>query len=524
MDDDGTVSMVDSKEFDGKRTLMRWRPDLTGPRVLFCAGLLVALCMLGICAVVLFQARVDALNRAAETSRNLALLAERDIERNFELYDLSMLAVVEGLRDPEVRGSSAHLQRLALFDRAATARYLAAMLVLDASGKIILDAASDTPRVGTFADRPYFTVHRDNPNVGLYVSEPYFSRLRNDAPSIALSRRISNPDGSFAGVVVIAVDLNYFRTLLGDLSLGPHGAISLIARSGTMVMRQPYDPKIIGRDISAASTFKHFRAAPEGRFAETSSIDGVRRLYVFKNFPNLPLILMVAEAEKDIYAAWRARALRIGSVMALFGAAFVVLAVLLGIQQRDRMRAEAELQMLARTDGLTGLHNRRTLMETLEHEWRRARRTSTPLSLLFIDIDSFKPYNDTYGHQAGDDTLAAVARSVSGCIRRPGDSAARYGGEEFVVVLPETDATGALTMAEKIRSHISELGIDHVSSRYGHVTVSVGAASLHNDRDAGVDVLVRAADQALYNAKHAGRNRVAMSGDTVQTEPSVQGA
>ncbi|MEI6003001.1 hypothetical protein H3V53_39745 [Paraburkholderia bengalensis] len=110
--------------------------------------LVIALGMLGICGAILYQARVDALNRARETSRNLALLAERDIERNFELYDLSIQAVIEGLRDPEVRGSSAHLQRLALFDRAATAKYLAAMLVIDASGEIILDASSDTPRSG----------------------------------------------------------------------------------------------------------------------------------------------------------------------------------------------------------------------------------------------------------------------------------------------------------------------------------------------------------------------------------------
>ncbi|MEM5367157.1 diguanylate cyclase [Paraburkholderia azotifigens] len=502
--------MVKGDDFRRRRRFGPFRLSLTGPHALFCAGLAIALGMLAICGAILYQARVDALNRARETSRNLALLAERDIERNFELYDLSMQAVIEGLRDPEVRGSSPHLQRLALFDRAATARYLTAMLVIDASGNIILDAGSDTPRSGNFADRPYFTVHRDDPSVGLYISDPYRSRLRDGSPSIALSRRISNPDGSFAGIVVIAVDLNYFRTLLGGLSLGPHGAISLIGRNGVMIMRQPYDAKIIGRDISQASTFRRFRTAPEGSFSETSSIDSVRRLYAYRNFPDLPLIVMVAEAERDIYAAWRARAIRIGSVMAAFGAAFVVLSVLLGMQQRSRMRAESELRMLARTDGLTGLHNRRTLGEILEHEWRRARRTRHAFSLLFIDIDCFKAYNDTYGHQAGDETLAAVARCISGTIRRPGDSAARYGGEEFVVVLPDTDEAGAMTMAESIRRQISELRIEHGASPYGHVTASVGAASLQADRENDVSALVHAADRALYNAKRTGRNRVTL--------------
>ncbi len=122
--------------------------------------------------------------------------------------------------------------------------------------------------------------------------------------------------------------------------------------------------------------------------------------------------------------------------MAVFGAAFIALSVLLGMQLRRRMRAESELQLLARTDGLTGLNNRRSLGEILELEWRRAKRSQSVLSLLFVDIDRFKAYNDTYGHQAGDDTLAAVARCIADNIRRPADSAARYGGEEFIVVFP----------------------------------------------------------------------------------------
>jgi diguanylate cyclase (GGDEF)-like protein len=121
------------------------------------------------------------------------------------------------------------------------------------------------------------------------------------------------------------------------------------------------------------------------------------------------------------------------------------------------MRAESELILLARTDGLTGLNNRRTLGEILEREWRRARRTRSVFSLLFVDIDRFKAYNDTYGHQAGDDALTAVAKCIGENIRRPMDSAARYGGEEFVVVLPDTAAEGAVQIAEKIRQAISEL-------------------------------------------------------------------
>lgn len=162
-----------------------------------------------------------------------------------------------------------------------------------------------------------------------------------------------------------------------------------------MVMRQPYNVAIVGRDISKAATFRRFMTAPEGVFSETASIDGVRRRYYFKHLPKLPLIIMVAEAEQDIYAAWRHRAVTIGALVATSGAAFIALSVILSGQLRRRMRAESELVLLARTDGLTGLNNRRSFGEVLDREWRRAQRARSVFSLLFVDVDRFKAYNDT---------------------------------------------------------------------------------------------------------------------------------
>ncbi|GAB3626430.1 sensor domain-containing diguanylate cyclase [Pandoraea terrae] len=483
------------------------RHQFAASHLIVYGGGVIALIMVCLCATVLYQGRADALDRARETSRNVALIAERDIERNFELYDLSLQAVVEGMSEPDVMALPPHLIRAVLFDRAATAKYLGSMLVLDASGNILIDA-SDKPRKGNFADRKYFTVHRDNPNIGLYISDPYQSKLRDGEPSIALTRRLSHPDGSFAGIVLFAVNLEYFHNLFAGLSLGPHGSIALIGKNGIMVMRQPYEARIIGRDISQASTFRQFASEAEGSFSETASIDGVRRLYSFKNFPDLPLIIMVAEAEQDVYAAWRKRTTMIGSLMAALGVGFVVLSFLLGVQLRRRLRAESELQVLARTDGLTGLHNRRTLGEILDHEWRRAKRARSVFSLLFVDLDRFKAYNDTYGHQAGDDVLAAAAQCIGENIRRPGDSAARYGGEEFVVVLPNTPPAGASLIAEKIRVAISELGIEHTGSEHGRVTASIGMASWTPNQGDDVTAVIKAADEALYNAKATGRNKV----------------
>ena len=475
------------------------------------SGAFIAIVMVGLCGMVLYQSREDALNHTRESLRDIALIAERDIERNFELYELSLQAVVDGLKDPEVMSLSPRLRREVLFDRAASAKYLGSMLVLDAKGNIILDSGSDKPRQANFADREYFTVQRDNPAIGMYLSDPYTSRLRGGTPSIALSRRISNPDGSFAGIVLLTVNLEYFHNLFAGLSLGPSGSLSLIGKDGVMLMRQPYDPRIIGRNIKNASTFRHFMEDTEGSFGDTASIDGVRRLYWFRNFPNTPLIIMAASAEQDIYAAWRRRALTIGSLMVVFGSTFIGLAALLGVQLRQRMRAESELRLLARTDGLTGLNNRRSLGEILDAEWRRAKRTRSVMSLLFVDIDRFKAYNDTYGHQAGDDALAAVARCITESIRRPADTAARYGGEEFVVVLPDTPADGASEIAERIRRAISDCGIEHAGSEHGRVTASIGAVSRAPMSDDEVAAMIKAADEALYNAKATGRNKVSLN-------------
>ncbi|MGU7769928.1 sensor domain-containing diguanylate cyclase [Burkholderia sp. MR1-5-21] len=487
---------------------------LFAPHLIFYSALLIALVLLMLCGILLYQGRIDARERARTTLQNLALMAAWDIERNIEIYSLSLQAVVEGENQPDVAKLPMRLRRQVLFDRATTARYLGGIYVMDENGNITVDGATDVPRKGNFSTRKYFTVHRDRPDVGLYISDPYFSKLRDGSPSVALSRRISRPDGSFGGVAVMSIRLEYFHDLFGRLALGERGSMSLIETNGLMLMRQPYDPAIIGRDISKASTFKRFMAASEGSFSDTASIDGVRRLYVFRHLDHLPLIIMVAEAESNIYAAWYDRAIPVGSAMALLTLGFLALSMLLDVQLRKRHRAETELQALARTDGLTGLDNRRMLDDTLEREWRRAARSQHALSLLFVDVDHFKRYNDTQGHQAGDDALAAVGRCLAGCLRRPADYAARYGGEEFVVILPDVGPDGALAIAETIRTSIHELGIKHAASEFGRLTASIGVTTCFPEWDGGVQAALKVADEALYRAKANGRNKVVVQADT----------
>jgi diguanylate cyclase (GGDEF)-like protein/PAS domain S-box-containing protein len=179
----------------------------------------------------------------------------------------------------------------------------------------------------------------------------------------------------------------------------------------------------------------------------------------------------------------------------------------------ERKKLEATLTELALSDGMTGLFNRRAFDEALEREWKRTLREATPLSLLLVDIDHFKEFNDRYGHLAGDDCMRAVAAAVSGAVRAT-DITARYGGDEIAVVLPFTDTPGAIKAAEKVRSAIEhlQLPLEENHENGSLVTVSIGLATACARQGGTVKMpesLLLAADNALYRAKHDGRNRVA---------------
>jgi diguanylate cyclase (GGDEF)-like protein/PAS domain S-box-containing protein len=181
----------------------------------------------------------------------------------------------------------------------------------------------------------------------------------------------------------------------------------------------------------------------------------------------------------------------------------------------ERKLAEEKLQeafntveQLALADGLTGVANRRLLDETLGREWARAARDGTLLSVLLIDVDYFKPYNDLYGHLAGDTCLKALANAIQAVLRRPPDLLARYGGEEFVVVLPNTPHAGAEAMSERVLRAVEQCCISHAGSPYGSVSVSIGCATGFASLESDPCELLKAADAALYRAKAAGRNRV----------------
>lgn len=179
----------------------------------------------------------------------------------------------------------------------------------------------------------------------------------------------------------------------------------------------------------------------------------------------------------------------------------------------------SELKGMVSRDGLTKVANRRAFDERMELEWKTAARHGAPISLIMIDIDAFKPYNDTYGHQAGDNCIRQVAQVLEKSVLRGTDFVARYGGEEFSMILPATDIRGAITVAERVRHHVEILKLPHKKSQVcGYVTVSCGVACCIPDKKDSYKDFIEAADKALYLSKNKGRNCVSVSGEDVKQE------
>ena len=258
-------------------------------------------------------------------------------------------------------------------------------------------------------------------------------------------------------------------------------------------------------------------------------LDGFAVCTAIKSDPahaDLPILFITAHSDAET----EAQALALGAVDFIskpFNPTIVQARVRthLGLKRRTD-----ELQRMASLDGLTAIANRRVFDDTLDMEWRRACRSLVPLSLLIVDVDHFKRFNDHYGHQAGDACLRTIAATLAANVRRPGELVARYGGEEFTVILPACGQAVALKLAEKLRASVAALAIPHAASDVSdRVTVSIGVASLaFPEAEAGgadpeetrtrpsarairetAPALVAAADQGLYGAKRAGRNRVA---------------
>lgn len=406
--------------------------------------------------------------------------------------------------------------------------------VVNSSGKIIATSRPDMLDLDV-SDRSYYDVHRGSVTTQSYFSEPVFGKVSKQW-LFHVSRRLNNPDGTFGGAVTIGIDPAYFSNFYRQMNLGNDYAITLIGADGIIRMRQSADRLDIGGNASNAPLFRHVAQASTGSYVDISLVDHKRRIYSYSAMSDYPLILSVSVLESEALTAFSVRRTQYYWEMAIIS--FIILGIfvlLLSIvvekeQVEEELRVineqleskvkerteelealNRELQQLSVSDGLTGIANRRYFDDYLQAEWAKALRIRHSLAIIMADIDFFKDYNDTYGHQLGDECVVTVASVLQAGVHRPADLVARYGGEEFVIILPDTDQAGGLVIAEKLRAEVERLTIEHKSSSYQIVTVSLGVAAMVPEHGGLASQLIELADQALYEAKKQGRNRVSQA-------------
>ncbi|PIG09138.1 diguanylate cyclase [Comamonas sp. 26] len=487
-----------------------------------CLLLVVFISVLAATAWQIFSARQRTLAEIETHNRNLAQTLNTYAEGVLTQSSMLLLGMAERL---EVEGVTPDLL-VRMQKLGSRQKYLLNQLnelrVVDARGLWLMSSKGIFPTGSSSADRSFFQLHRDSPSHDVSIGPPIRSRSTGEWV-LTVSRRFENKQGQFGGVIVVALDIKNFLGLFGKIDIGKQGIISLATASGQLLVRHPFREQNLGQDFSRSPNFlRYYSGLKSGTASFRSEIDGTERLYAFRSNDRYPIFTTVAQGKHEALSAWRRQALVTAGVVLSLLLAIAVIGMRLIQAIRLRAHAEAslvaareklleanrQLGRLATQDSLTGLANRRHFDETLELEARRAAREGTPLSLLLLDLDHFKGFNDSYGHVAGDDCLKAVSRQLELFAKRPGDLAARYGGEEMGIILPNTPLAGAMHLAQLLQQRIQGLGIAHRASPYACVTVSIGVASLKNKPITRSPVaLVEAADRALYRAKAAGRNR-----------------
>jgi diguanylate cyclase (GGDEF)-like protein len=482
-------------------------------RMIAAGGTSLLLCLTLLGTYLCIDLHDVAWHNARRNAANLLAVIEEGVGQSIRTYDRFLLDAARLAGRPDVAALGPELRRMALFGGADSDSGLGPILVTDAAGDIQMTSRSFLANRPNLGSLPEFRTHRLDPDAGLIMSGPTRSRVNGEA-IVRMTRRIETPDRTFAGVVAGSIRLAHFQALFERLQSDDGVAINVFHRDGTLLSRAPDRPDSVGQSIGSSSGYAFYRTHRRGEFQGYSALDGEARLYTFANLEAVPLIVTVATDVSSIRAMWIYKAAIIGALILCLSVLTFGLTVLLHREVGRHAAAEATtreanvaLAVLARTDGLTGLPNRRSYDEHSTVEWARAAQLGGPLALMIVDADHFKQFNDRFGHHRGDEVLRAVAD----CLRRTidvGGLSFRLGGEEFAALLPGLDADAARTVAERVRRAVVTLQIDHAPEVGGCATVSIGVASADPTAGDAPDALFLAADTALYAAKKAGRNRV----------------
>lgn len=389
------------------------------------------------------------------------------------------------------------------------------LFIFDAQGNWMANSFSEGLQTKNNGDRAYFRYHREHDDQSIHVGSIVESRTTGDMV-IPISRRIQTADGAFAGVALATVPVSYFQSFFKRMDVDDAGVIFLALDNGELLARRPTVAALMTTNLSKGEIFSRYLPQSDSGTAIIKSIvDGIERIYAYRRLAGLPIVAAAGVSYEHVFAPWWSY---VYQSVALVGSIILALAFLgsllyrqiqqLLVAERELKVIRKELEVIAHTDGLTSLANRRSFDITLDKEWRRATRNQASISLILLDIDLFKQYNDHYGHLSGDECLVRVASIIAASVNRPSDFAARYGGEEFVVLLPDTELAGAVMVAENIRLSLSNSNLQHSASPFEIVTISSGVVSTSRTGEESPKEFLIKADRLLYDAKSQGRNRV----------------
>lgn len=477
-----------------------------------------------------WAARKSQLQEAEISTANMARAIAQHADDTIKAADTALVGIVERIEADGTTPTALDRIHKLLVRRTAELTQLKGLFIYDENGQWLVNSLPVMPLNVNNADRDYFIYHRTHQDDKPYIGLPIKSRS-SGVWIMTVSRRISHTDGSFAGVALATIDIDYFNKFYNSFNLGKKGAIALILDRGVLVTRRPLLADSIGKGMLNTTVYKESRSKEVGTFTVNSAQDGVKRLNSFRHLDKYPLFAAAALSEEEILAEWLADTYLHSAGVGILILVLSSVGFYLAGQIKLRVDAEAEsaaardamqnlnqvLERLSLQDGLTELANRRNFDITFEEEFNRAIRNSSSLALIMFDVDHFKRYNDIYGHAAGDECLKKISQAAQSCRRRAGDLIARYGGEEFVIILPATDVEGAILIAENICLAIRKLAIRHDGNDPGIVTVSAGAAAIIPVREINKPVnLIEAADRALYEAKRSGRDRVCRNDNLIE--------